>query len=180
MCVGDAPPYSTHRLLSPLAPADESGHTRLFYHGRTETIRSCSEESVAFCRAMTDPNAAVSKLPNPHFSGAVTLTPGPLFLPVRQDGDRFKALKTAVKRQREIVRDALLGQGIDRHLMGLYILSEMQGLRPRPAFFTDRGYVESSRYVLSTSNIGSSPVWGGFMVRAMHTEPPSPLVPSSQ
>ena len=30
----------------------ESGSHRFFQHGRTETIRSCTVESVAFCEAM--------------------------------------------------------------------------------------------------------------------------------
>ena len=30
----------------------ESAHTRQFLHGRTETVRSCSNEAVAFVRAM--------------------------------------------------------------------------------------------------------------------------------
>lgn len=37
----------------------ETAHTRLFYHGRTETIRVCSEESVAFTTAMLDEDASV-------------------------------------------------------------------------------------------------------------------------
>lgn len=32
----------------------ESAATRKYIHGRTETIRSCSNESVAFARAMLD------------------------------------------------------------------------------------------------------------------------------
>ena len=31
-----------------------TGHTRAFYHGRTDTIRSCSDESVAWVTAMED------------------------------------------------------------------------------------------------------------------------------
>jgi hypothetical protein len=38
----------------------ETAHTRLFYHGRTETIRVCTEESVAFTTAMLDEDASVS------------------------------------------------------------------------------------------------------------------------
>lgn len=32
----------------------ESAHTRLFVHGRTETIRSCSNDSVAFAKSMME------------------------------------------------------------------------------------------------------------------------------
>lgn len=35
----------------------ESASTRMFKLGRTDTIRSCTEASVAFCKAMQDPTA---------------------------------------------------------------------------------------------------------------------------
>ena len=38
----------------------ESGTTRLFLHGRTDTIRAASIESLAFCKTMLDPNINVS------------------------------------------------------------------------------------------------------------------------
>lgn len=34
--------------------------TRKFYHGRTETMRPCTEEAVYWCKAMMDPNCDVS------------------------------------------------------------------------------------------------------------------------
>jgi hypothetical protein len=40
----------------------ETAQTRLFYHGRTETIRVCSEQSVSFCAKMLDPAESVSLL----------------------------------------------------------------------------------------------------------------------
>jgi len=38
----------------------ESGYTRLFLYGRTDTIRASSIESLAFCKAMLDPSVTVS------------------------------------------------------------------------------------------------------------------------
>ena len=38
----------------------ESAATRQFLFGRTDTIRACSVESLAFCKAMSDPTATVS------------------------------------------------------------------------------------------------------------------------
>ena len=59
-----------------------------------------------------------------------------------------------------------MGGGIDRHLMGLYIVSEMAGITPKPSLFTDKAFQLSKRYQITTSNIsggrGSSPIWGGF------------------
>ena len=72
----------------------------------------------------------------------------------------------AIKVHGENLKECLIGQGIDRHLMGLYILSEMSGLSPRPALFTDANFSRSKRYTISSSNIsgsrGASPIWGGF------------------
>lgn len=36
------------------APTYETGSTRRFYRGRTETVRTCSPELVAWCRSMTN------------------------------------------------------------------------------------------------------------------------------
>lgn len=66
---------------------------------------------------------------------------------------------------REIAKDALLGEGVDRHFMGLYIAAMMSGMDPMPSIFTDKGFLASRKYRLSTSNISmkSSPMFGGFM-----------------
>jgi carnitine O-octanoyltransferase len=34
--------------------------TRYFYHGRTETVRSCTVEAIKWCQSMQDPSASVS------------------------------------------------------------------------------------------------------------------------
>jgi carnitine O-acetyltransferase len=47
-----------HRLHNEPAAHYESAGTRLFYRGRTETIRSCSVESVHFAKTMLDPNSS--------------------------------------------------------------------------------------------------------------------------
>lgn len=39
----------------------ESAATRKFIHGRTETIRSCSVESIAFAKAMLDKNRSLAE-----------------------------------------------------------------------------------------------------------------------
>ena len=46
------------RIHGEPAATYESAATRKFQRGRTETIRSCSAESLAFCRAMLEPHAA--------------------------------------------------------------------------------------------------------------------------
>lgn len=41
-------------------PTYETAVTRQFYHGRTETLRSCTTETIDMCRAMLDGWASVS------------------------------------------------------------------------------------------------------------------------
>lgn len=60
-----------HKILNPIALQDqgvfcltyESSMTRMFRDGRTETVRSCTSEAVAFVRAMEDADAMVSRTP---------------------------------------------------------------------------------------------------------------------
>ncbi|GMF29263.1 unnamed protein product [Phytophthora lilii] len=123
----------------------ETAHTRMFYHGRTETIRSLSKESLAFVKTM-ESNAS--------------------------DGTKWDALRTALDAHKETLKKCLTGDGIDRHLMGLQIVAEMSGITPKPSLFTDRAFELSKKYLVSTSNIsggpGASPIWGGFS--AMYNE----------
>jgi hypothetical protein len=42
-----------------------------------------------------------------------------------------------------------------------YILSEMSGISPRPAIFSDKGFLKAKKYHLSTSNVSNGA--GGFM-----------------
>ncbi|KAG6602914.1 Choline/Carnitine O-acyltransferase [Phytophthora cinnamomi] len=123
----------------------ETAHTRMFYHGRTETIRSLSKESLAFVKAMESNTS---------------------------DGAKWDALRTAIDAHKETLKKCLTGDGIDRHLMGLQIVAEMSGITPRPSLFTDHAFEMSKKYLISTSNIsggpGASPIWGGFS--AMYNE----------
>ncbi|KAF0751426.1 hypothetical protein AaE_006377, partial [Aphanomyces astaci] len=79
---------------------------------------------------------------------------------------KWEVLQTALKRHGQVLKNSLLAQGVDRHLMGLQIVSEMSGITPRPSLFTDKAFELTKRYRISTSNIsgtaGASPIWGGF------------------
>ena len=118
----------------------ETGHTRAFYHGRTDTVRTLSAESAAFCDAMLAADAT--------------------------DAAKHAALQAACASHAEQVQRVLTGQGIDRHLLGLYIGCHLSGKSdPLPAIFTDRAYKLSGgggNYRLSTSNTGYTPMFGGF------------------
>uniref|UniRef100_A0A8C5HGW9 carnitine O-palmitoyltransferase n=1 Tax=Gouania willdenowi TaxID=441366 RepID=A0A8C5HGW9_GOUWI len=76
----------------------EASMTRLFREGRTETVRSCSNESCAFIRALED--------------GEV----------------RMQLLRRASEKHQNLYRMAMTGAGIDRHLFCLYVVSKYLGV----------------------------------------------------
>mmetsp|Transcript_77960 Transcript_77960/g.154932 ORF Transcript_77960/g.154932 Transcript_77960/m.154932 type:complete len:549 (-) Transcript_77960:374-2020(-) len=127
------------RLHAVCCATYETGHTRAFYHGRTDTIRTASIESAAFCSAMESATASAE--------------------------EKIAALKAACNAHAEQVQRVLTGQGIDRHLLGLYIAGRLNGLDPLPAIFSDKSFQASGgggNYRLSTSNVGYTPLFGGF------------------
>ncbi|XP_020629313.1 carnitine O-palmitoyltransferase 1, liver isoform-like isoform X2 [Orbicella faveolata] len=75
----------------------ESSMTRLFREGRTETVRPCTTESCSFVRAMLDPSATKSV--------------------------KKELLVKAAEAHVDGFRRAMAGQGVDRHLFGLYVVS---------------------------------------------------------
>lgn len=115
-------------------PTYESAQTRKFRWGRTETIRSASVESKAFCEAMEDVNAS--------------------------DADRSAKFQAAVKQHLAYATTAADGQGVDRHLFGLKKL--LQPNEQVPSLYTDPAYGASSTWKLSTSQISSEvfDTWG--------------------
>ncbi|CAK8691317.1 unnamed protein product [Clavelina lepadiformis] len=99
----------------------ETAATRFFKLGRTETIRSVSEHSVQFTKTFDDP-AVPSKTKVDH-------------------------LKAAIKHQTLYKYDAMNGQAVDRHLLGLYLAGKFSGFIPK--LFTLKPFCEADR--LSTS-----------------------------
>ena len=51
------------------------------------------------------------------------------------------------------VFQALMGQAVDRHLLGLMMLAREAGMDV-PEIFTDVGYTRSTHFCLSTSQVG--------------------------
>jgi len=120
-----------YRLHHEFVLTYESAATVRFHHGRTETVRSASNESAAFCRAMEDKNS--------------------------NDAERLKLLQAAVKRHVRLMRAATNGDGIDRHLLGLRVLAA--GTGQMPSLFTDKGY--QLKFKLSTSQTPATSMLGG-------------------
>ncbi|KAK2176892.1 hypothetical protein NP493_633g01032 [Ridgeia piscesae] len=76
----------------------EASMTRLYREGRTETVRSCTEQSCAFVRAMEDKT--------------------------KTNQERIQLLHQAAEIHQDGYRTAMTGKGIDRHLFCLYVVSK--------------------------------------------------------
>ncbi|XP_045433094.1 carnitine O-palmitoyltransferase 1, brain isoform isoform X2 [Pipistrellus kuhlii] len=102
----------------------ESAMTRLFLEGRTETVRSCTREACDFVRAMEAREATAG------------------------DSQRLSLFRLAVDKHQALLKAAMSGQGVDRHLFALFIVSQLLRL---PAPFLDQ--VHSEQWQLATSQI---------------------------
>jgi len=116
-----------HKMYGKNRPTYESAATRKYQLGRTETTRTVSDESVAFCDAMAD--AAVP----------------------REECERL--LREAVKAHVQYTADASEGYGVDRHLFGLKKL--VQPGEEVPEIFQDPAYTYSSTWYISSSQLSS-------------------------
>ncbi|KAK5734262.1 Carnitine O-acetyltransferase mitochondrial [Elasticomyces elasticus] len=116
-----------HKFYGKNRPTYESAATRKFQEGRTETCRTVSDESVAFCDAMAHPLST-----NEECQG--------LF-------------RKAVNQHVAYISDASEGKGVDRHLFGLKkLLEEGEEL---PDLFKDPAYTYSSTWFVSSSQLSS-------------------------
>lgn len=112
----------------------ESCQTRRFALGRTEVIRSASNESKAWTTAMLDPNAT--------------------------DAERAKLFRAANARHVQYAAWAADGQGVDRHLFGLKrMLKEGEEV---PGIYNDKAFSQTNHWELSTSQLSSDYIdgWG--------------------
>ncbi|XP_055469414.1 carnitine O-palmitoyltransferase 1, brain isoform isoform X2 [Psammomys obesus] len=100
----------------------ESAMTRLFLEGRTEAVRSCTTEACRFVRAMEDKE--------------------------KTDQQCLALFRVAVDKHQALLKAAMSGQGIDRHLFALYVMSRF--LHMQSPFLTQ---VQSQQWPLSTSQI---------------------------
>ena len=76
----------------------ESSMTRLFREGRTETVRPCTKESVAWVKSM-------------------------LMSEKTSVEERKDLFRKAVDKHQLMYKDAMTGKGVDRHLFCLYVVS---------------------------------------------------------
>ncbi|KAJ1968405.1 Carnitine O-acetyltransferase mitochondrial, partial [Dimargaris xerosporica] len=126
-----------YRLHRAPCPTYETAGTRAFLHGRTETVRSCSSESLAFTQKFVNPQATAAA--------------------------KLEALDRAIASHREYIQAASNGQGVDRHLLGLRCMIENSDEQATATLFTDPAYAQSMSFRLSTSNMSPGTYfYGGF------------------
>ena len=122
-----------HKFFGKNRPTYESAATHRFQEGRTETCRTVSDESVAFCDAMSHPLSTWEECHE-------------LFM---------KAITAHVS----YIGDASDGKGVDRHLFGLKkLIKEGEEV---PAIFNDPAYTYSSTWFISSSQL-SSEYYNGY------------------
>ncbi|KAI0775213.1 acyltransferase ChoActase/COT/CPT [Trametes elegans] len=100
--------------------------TRLFKHGRTETIRVLTADSRAWVLAMMDPQSS--------------------------NENRLALLRRAVQTHSQLTREAATGRGIDRHLLGLRLMLSPGESHP---LFEDELFTRSQTWKLSTSGLSA-------------------------
>lgn len=108
-------------------PTYESSSLRQFLHGRTETIRSCTNESLQFSKVFEDKDVKLGK--------------------------KLEAFQRAIAAHVEYSVAAASGHGVDRHLLGLRSQIETPEEAQRATLFQDPSYVASMSFGISTSNV---------------------------
>ncbi|KAI1314717.1 hypothetical protein EDD11_001839 [Mortierella claussenii] len=113
----------------------ETGSTRQFRHGRTETTRTLSSDSLAFCKAME----STSTKPD----------------------EKMRLLRAAIAAHSQYQKDAANGKGCDRHLLGLRLCLQAGEIHQ---LFQEPIFAKSSSFLLSTSGLfaGDNFVGTGF------------------
>ncbi|PVU98901.1 hypothetical protein BB559_001171 [Furculomyces boomerangus] len=130
-----------YKLHKTPCPTYEAAATRSFMHGRTECVRVCSNESVAFTKAMENPS-------------------------MLKENKRM-ALEAALNSHKTYMGWGLVGQGVDRHLLGLKCQME-QGESDRATLFSDPAFGMSYNYKLSTSNVSPARLFRGGFAPVVH------------
>ena len=123
-----------HKLFNRPGVTYESCQTRKYALGRTEVIRSASNESKAFAEAMLNPNAT--------------------------DAERANLLRKANARHAQYAAWGADAQGVDRHFFGLKrMLKEGEEV---PEVYKDVAFSKTNHWELSTSQLSSDYVdgWG--------------------
>lgn len=113
------------RLYGRLPKTYEAASTRMYKGGRTETIRTASNEALAFVTAMDNISIAA--------------------------GRKVEMLRAAFAEHSTRGRDASAGFACDRHLLGLKLIAAEAGVRELPRFFSQEIFTRG--WELSTAQL---------------------------
>ncbi|KAI1316638.1 Carnitine O-acetyltransferase mitochondrial [Mortierella claussenii] len=126
-----------YRHYGTWTPTYESASTRMFLGGRTETVRSCSKDSVAFVKGFESKTADTT--------------------------EKQRLLQKAIETHLEYMMAASAGKGVDRHLLGLRSMMQTPEEQKQALIFQDPSYIQSMYFRLSSSNMSPGDnFWGGF------------------
>ncbi|KAI0833477.1 acyltransferase ChoActase/COT/CPT [Trametes gibbosa] len=121
----------------------ETALTRLFKHGRTETIRTLTTDARAWVLSMADPLASAAT--------------------------RLACLQRALQAHTQLTREAATGRGIDRHLLGLRLMLRADA-GERHALFEDELFARSQEWKLSTSGLSAGYQFRGTGFGALYAD----------
>jgi carnitine O-palmitoyltransferase 2 len=122
------------RLNKSTVSTYESASTAAFLKGRTECIRSATNETQKFTLAFDKPDVS--------------------------DQDKYAMLIAATEKHAAVSKDAKMGSGVDRHLFALRKDAERAGGK-LPDIFSDPSYTTFGSNILSTSSLFSEALIGG-------------------
>lgn len=118
-----------YRLHNHNPPTYETGSTRKFMLGRTDTIRSASIASSEFVKAMVSPN--------------------------KTNAEKLDLMNKAIEAHTKYTKETVNGQAIDRHLLGMKLAAIESGMKLHELFI-DSSYQYALHYKLSTSQVPSN------------------------
>ncbi|XP_054726486.1 peroxisomal carnitine O-octanoyltransferase [Anastrepha obliqua] len=120
------------KLHNKIASTYETALMRHYYNGRTETLRSCSTEVLKFIQVASNSMSSTSEI--------------------------AFGFRNAVNHHNRMMNEARKGNGVDRHLFGLWCIAYENQI-DIPEFYEDPLYIRSGgggNFILSTSTLGYS------------------------
>ncbi|KAH6589944.1 hypothetical protein BASA50_009647 [Batrachochytrium salamandrivorans] len=131
-----------YRQSGHVSAVSEPASTRAFKHGRTETVRSMSSETRAFVESFDDDEVLYD--------------------------DKRALFDKAIATQSNYMKQASIGNGIDRHMLGLQsMLTDEE--KSQPHMFSGAGFHQSQDFGLSTNNMSPGDLfYGGFGPSTIH------------
>lgn len=132
-----------YQVHSKPAPTYETATTRQFYHGRTETVRSCTQEALTWCQQMCnkDPSSRLNA------------------------GKLLDLFRKACAKHDQLMSEARNNMGCDRHLLGLQLTAKSLNI-DLPEIYKDPSWTKSGgggNFVISSSCLGYTNINGGCL-----------------